>query len=183
MRILGIAMALILLVTGSAFAQDVTPNLDKGTKALHVAGRLDTDTPADFQWNLDLGVGYFFWDNIELGAGVFLGGNDIFKRYDLGVYGRYNVNTGTAWVPFVYLGGFYAGMEVDDDIYNVSSETDFDTAVGKVGGGVAWFLRENISLDVSVNYNWASDDLWVNQDGESTDSNVTGLLGLRFYFD
>jgi hypothetical protein len=65
----------------------------------------------------------------------------------------------------------------------LSSETDFDTAVGKLGGGIAWFLRENISLDVSVNYNWASDDLWANQDGERKDSNVTGLLGLRFYFD
>ena len=128
MRILGIAMALILLVTGSAFAQDVTPNLDKGTKALHVAGRLDTDTPADFQWNLDLGVGYFFWDNLELGAGVFLGGNDIFKRYDLGVYGQYNISTGSQWVPFLFLGAYYAGMELDDEIYSLNEKTDFDTA-------------------------------------------------------
>ena len=183
MRILSIATALILLLTGSAFAADVTPNLDKGTKTLNLHGRLDTDTPADFEYSLGTGIGYFFWDNLELGAGFFTRGNDIFTRYDLGVYGQYNIKTGSQWVPFVRLGGFYAGMEIDDEIYNKSDETDFDTAIGRLGGGIAWFLRDGIAIEASVHYNWASDHLWVDQDGNRKDSNVTGILGLRYYWD
>lgn len=182
-RILSLTVALIVLATGSAFAADITPNLDKGTKTLHLAGRFDTDTPADYDYDVQLGLGYFFWDNLELGAGVFTGGNTFYKRYDLGVYGRYNISTGSSWVPFLFLGAYYAGAEMDDEIYNVADETDFDTAVGRAGGGLSWFLRDNISLDLTVLYSAANDDLWVNQDGEPQDSNVSGVLGLRFYFD
>lgn len=183
MRILSIAAVLLLLVTGSAFAQDATPNLDKGTKTLSLAGRLDTDTPVDFQYNLALGLGYFFIDNLEAGLGVSLGGNDFWDRYELGVYGQYNFNLGSPFVPFLRLGAYYSGVEVDDDIFNLADETDFDTAVGKAGAGVAWFLRDNIAIDARVVYSVASDALWVDQDGNDEDSNVTGMLGLRFYFD
>jgi opacity protein-like surface antigen len=182
-RILSVAIALILLVTGSGFAADITPNLDKGTKAFHIGGRLDTDTPADFQYDLQLGLGYFFWNNLELGVAVDVGGNDFYDRYDLGVYGQYNISTGSQWVPFLFLGAYYAGMEMDDDIFNVAEKTDFDTAVGKAGAGLSWFLRDNISLDIKGVYSFANDTLWVNQDGEPQDSNVTGMIGLRFYFD
>jgi hypothetical protein len=181
-RILSIATALVLLATGSGFAADVTPMLDKGTKTLQLSGSLDTDTPNDFDWTLGAQFGYFFWDNFELGFAAAGGGNDLTKNYDLGLYGQYNIATGSAWVPFLFLGGYYAGAEVDDEIYNVTDKADFDTAVGKVGGGIAWFLRDGIAIDARVLYNWAADDLWVDQDGNAQDSNVEGLLGLRFYW-
>lgn len=181
MRILSIAAVVVLLLTSSAFAQ-VTPNIDKGTKTFGLHGSLDTDTPQDFAWTLDFGLGYFVIDGLELGAAVASSGNDLWNRYDVGLYGQYNINTGSQWVPFLFLGAYYSGVEVDDEVFNVASETDFDTAVGKLGGGLSWFLTENIALDCRILYAWANDPLWVNQDGETQDSNVEGLLGFRYYW-
>lgn len=182
MRILSIVTVMMLLFTGIAFAADITPTLDQGTKTLDITGTLDTDTPLDFDWSLGFGFGYFVRDNLEVGLGLAGGGNDMLDHFDIGVYGKYNINTGSTWIPYLYLGGFYASTEIDDNYYNVPSEADFDTAVGKVGGGIAWFLRDNIALDARVLYNWAADNLWINQDGELQDTNVAGTLGLNFYF-
>ena len=183
MRILSIATALIFLVSGSAFAADVTPNIDKGTKTIRLAGRIDTDTPLDYNYAIGAGFGYFVTDGFELGLGGLLRGNDLYTNYDFGVYGQYNIKTGSAFVPFGFLGLYYAGIEVDDDYYNRGGETDFDTAVGKIGAGVAYFVRDNISIEASGVYNWANDPLWIDQDGNVQDSNFQWLLGLRFYWD
>ena len=109
--------------------------------------------------------------------------NSLADSYDIGLVGDYNLNLASPWVPFFQLGVLYAGTEIDDDLYNNPNESDADAWLGRLGGGVKYFMTEDIALSLAVNYDFASEELYVDDEGNLDDYNWTLLLGLRFYFD
>ena len=181
--ILASAMVLSVATFAMASGSAVVPNLDKGTNSLRLNGSYDANHPLDYQLTLEVGYGYFFWDNIELAV---LGGwqsNTLIDTIELGVVGEYNFKTNTPWVPFLLVGVLYAGAEVDDDVYNDSDDMDADTWIGRFGGGIKYFFREDIAVDLAVNYDVAADDIYWDDDGNADGYNWTMQLGLRYYFD
>jgi opacity protein-like surface antigen len=172
-----------LALTGVAYADQVTPNIDKGTKELRLHGSLDLDHPLDYEYTLGTAFGLFVTDGLELGIGVNLRGNDLMDQYEVGGFMEYLFDMGSQWVPFISIGGYYAGLEIDDDYYNDPDDTDFDTAVGKLGAGVSYFLRDGVAIETRAIYSFAADDIYVDEDGEPEDTNLTFALGLRFYWD
>ena len=170
-------------VAAAAFAADVTPNIDEGTKELRLNGALDTDTPLDYEYTIGGAFGLFVMDGLEVGIGGHARGNDLATHFELGGFVEYCFDTDSAMVPFIFAGGYYAGVELDDDYYNKSDETDFDTAVGKAGAGIAYFLRDAVAVELRGIYSFAADDLYVDQDGNREDTNLTTALGIRFYWD
>ncbi len=173
----------IALVATVSWASDVTPNLDKGTKQLRLYGSYDGNTPLDYQFVLGGGFGYFFWDNFELGIVAGWQSNDLADDYELGVVGEYNFNFGSPWVPFIFAGALWTGVELDDSVYNEADEIDDDAWLGRFGGGIKYFFRDSVSLGMSVNYDIASKDIYPDEDGNVDDYNWTALLNLSFYFD
>ncbi len=181
--ILASALGLSLAVTGMASASDVVPNLNKGTKSLAVNGSYDANTALDYQLNLGVGVGYFFIDNLEVAASGGWQSNSLSDTYELGAVAEYNIPTGSAWVPFVQAGVLWAGTELDDAIYNNANDMDSDAWLGRFGGGIKYFFRNDIALSLGINYDIASEDIYSDDEGNLDDYNVTAMLGLRFYFD
>ena len=172
-----------LLLAGASFAQGtVTPNMDAGTKALRLHGSFDNDHPLDYEVKVGAGYGYFFADNLEIALEVALTANDLITFYEIGGFAEYNFAGESPWVPFIGIGGFYVGAEVDDDYYNKSG-ADADTAVGKLGAGVKYFIRNDVAVSLRANYSFAADDLYTDDDGNAQDTNLTTVLGLRIYFD
>lgn len=174
-------VAIILICGGSAYAE-VTPNLDKGTKQINIFGQYDNNSVLDYQLNLTGGFGYFFWDNIEIGAVLGWQSNDLSDTFELGVVGSYNFDTNSAWVPYLKLGILYAGVELDDRAYDEDG-ADANAAIGRFGGGVKYFFRDDIAMSLGLNYDIASEDLYFGDDGTLENDNLTLLVGIEFYFD
>ncbi len=181
--ILASALGLTLAATGIASANDVVPNLNKGTKSLDINGSYDNNTALDYQLNLGAGFGYFFVDNLEVAAVLGWQSNSLSDTFELGGVVEYNIPTGTAWVPFVQAGVLWAGTELDDDKFNNAGEIDSDAWLGRLGGGIKYFFRNDISLALSVKYDLASEYIYSDDEGNLDDYNLTVGLGLRFYFD
>jgi opacity protein-like surface antigen len=181
-KIIIAAVALGFLFTGAAWAQ-VTPNLDQGTSQLGINGSWDNNSALGYQFNFGGSYYYSLSDNFQLGGVLGWQSNDLSDTFLGGVEGVYNITTGSAWVPFLTLGALYAGVEVDDDVYNNTNEADKDAWVGRLGGGVKYFLTNDVALSLSLNYDLASKDIYPDEDGNVDDYNISMLLGLQFYFN
>lgn len=97
----------------------VTPTLYQGTRTLNVYGSIDDDGD-DLGISLGLRTGYFMEDFIQ--AGVFgsfeIRGSD-HTWFSAGVFGEYNLYTGSQLVPYVggSLGLGYWDNPWDDEIF------------------------------------------------------------------
>jgi len=172
--------AVAAMLAGSAFAAEkesggVTPNLDKGTKVLEGAGSIDVMAD-DVQ--IQLAYGQFVADGIEVAVVAGLRDNDRYMSTELGIRTEYNLVLDSAFVPFVNAGVVWADVEADD------SDLDTDAAVFSVGGGVKYFIRDDVALAVNGSYLVATDDIFVDSDdGELNDDEFRILFSVRFYFD
>jgi opacity protein-like surface antigen len=172
--------AVATMLAGSAFAAekesiDVTPNLDKGTKVLEGAGSIDV--MAD-ELQIQLAYGQFVADGIEVAVLAGLRDNDRYMSTELGVRAEYNFILDSALVPFLSAGVVWADVEADD------SGLDTDAAVFSVGGGVKYFIRDDVALAVNGSYLVATDDIFFDSDdGELQDDEFRILFSVPFYFD
>lgn len=172
--------AVAAILAGSAFAAEnqssgVTPNLDKGTKVLEGAGAINV-MGDDVQFQL--AYGQFVADGIELGLVAALRDDDEYMSTELGVRAEYNVVRDSALVPFLSAGVVWADAEADD------SDLDADAAVFSAGGGVKYFIRDDIALAVNGSYLVATDDIFVDSDdGEVQGDEFRILFSVGFYFD
>jgi len=172
--------AVAAMLAGSAFAAEnessgVTPNLDKGTKSLGGGGYINV-MGDDLQ--IQLAYGQFVADGIEVALIAGLRDNDEYMSTELGVRGEYNFIRDSAFVPFVGAGVSWVDAEADD------RNVDTDAAVLSVGGGVKYFIRDDIALAVNGSYLVATDDVFVDyEDKEITDDEFSILFSVRFYYD
>jgi hypothetical protein len=175
-----IVFAVAAMLAVSAFAAEnessgVTPNLDKGTKVLEGAGYINM--MAD-EVQIQLAYGQFVADGIEVALVAGLRDNDAYMSTELGVRAEYNLVLDSALVPFLGAGVAWADAEADD------SDVDTDAAVFSIGGGVKYFIRDDVALAASGSYLVATDDLFVDsEDGEVQGDEFRMLFSVRFYFD
>ncbi len=168
------------MLAGSAFAAEkassgVTPNLDKGTKVLEGAGYIDV-MGDDLQ--IQLAYGLFVADGLEVAVVAGLRDNDRYMSTELGVRAEYNLVRNSAFVPFLSAGVVWADVEGDD------IDLDTDAAVFSVGGGLKYFIRNDVALALNGSYLFATDDIFVDsEDGELQDDEFRILFSVRFYLD
>lgn len=168
------------MLANSVFAADnspvgVTPNLDKGTKVLEGGGYINMMADeAQFQF----AYGQLVADGFEVALVAGLRQNDFYKSGELGVRAEYNFVRHSALVPFLNVGAGWATAKADD------SDIDADAAVFSVGGGMKYFIRDDVALAVNGSYLVATDDLFIDsEDGEVGEDEFRFLFSARFYFD
>ena len=172
--------AFAAMLAGSAVSAEqessgVTPNLDKGTKALEGSGYINL--MAD-EVHIQLAYGMFVADGIEVAGVAGLRDNDRYMSTELGLRAEYNLVRNSPLVPFLSAGVAWADVEADD------SDLDTDAAVFSVGGGVKYFIRDNVALALNGSYLVATDDIFVDSDdGKLNDDEFRILFSVRFYFD
>ena len=175
-----ILTAIAAMLAGPALAAEkeagaVTPNLDKGTQVLEGAGHVDVMAD-DLQ--VQLAYGRFVADGLELAAVAGLRDNDLYMSTELGLRAEYNLVQDSELVPFLGAGVLWADAEADD------SDLDTDAAVVSLGGGVKYFIRDDVALALSANYLLATDDIFVDsEDDELQDDEFRVLFSIPFYFD
>ena len=172
--------AVVVMLAGSAFAAEkessrVTPNLDNGTKVLEGAGTISLMAE---EVQLQLAYGQFIADGIEVALVAGLRDNDFYMSTELGVRAEYNLVLDLALVPFLNAGVVWANAEADD------SDIDTDAAVFSIGGGVKYFISDDVALALNGSYLVATDDLFVDaEDDEVEDDDIRILFSVRCYFD
>lgn len=170
----------VATLAGSAMAAEkgaggVTPNLDKGTKVLEGAGFINV--MAD-EVQLQLVYGQFVADGVEVALVAGLRDDDTYMSTELGVRAEYNLVLDSALVPFLGAGVVWADAEADE------SNIDTDAAVFALGGGVKYFIRDDVALAVDGSYLVATDDIFVDsEDDEVNEDEARFLFSVRYYFD
>ncbi len=171
--------AFAAMLAGSAFAAEkessgVTPNLDKGTKALEGAGHINL---MGDEGQIQLAYGQFVADGIEVAVVAGLRDDDRYMSTELGIRTEYNFVRNSPFVPFLGASVVWAAVEADD------FDIDTNAAVFSVGGGVKYFIRDDVALAVNASYLFATDDIFVDyEDREAENEDIRFLFSVRFYF-
>jgi hypothetical protein len=127
---------------------------------------------------IQLAYGQFFADGIEVTLVAGLLDNDQYMSTELGVRTEYNLVLDSPLVPFLSAGVVWADAESDE------SGLDTDAAVVSAGGGVKYFIRDDVALALNGSYLVATDDIFLDsEDGDLQDDEFRILFSVRFYFD
>ncbi len=146
--------------------------LDEGEREIIMSGMVGYKTPAGKTgYDVNLALGYFLLDDWEVGPGLIVVGDGADNGWGLGGFTEFNFNFGMAFVPYVgahlhYLDGDY-----------------FRKNVFRLAGvfGVKYFLTENVAIDAALQYLYATDDIY--KDDESWRNYDFGLsFGVRAFF-
>ena len=166
---------LLAIVAATAIAAPaMAVTLTQGTSEIGMAGTYDSDTNLGSDFDIAVKYGYFFWDNVAIGGAVGFADNDARSKYDLGAFAEYNFAMDGDWVP--YLGLNLAWSETDP----AAGEKN-DAFVTTPNAGVKYFFSSSVAGFLQLNYDFASEDIYTDQDGNVEDSNLGFVLGLRVY--
>jgi len=136
---------------------------------------IDFESAAGTAIDIDVGYGYFFIDNLEGLVNIVFYDDDDFTAYGAGIAGEYNFDFGTELVPYLGAG---MGYRKSDPKY-LNSE---DAFVMGMSGGVKYFLAENVALDTSLDFEYATAKIYPKKNQKFTDTDLTVNVGLRFFF-
>lgn len=170
-KVLGM-LAITVCCAGLATAQTLTA----GTQELVVGGLLDPDTAADTQFDLSVKYGYFVADYLEVGGAGAISDNDAVSTYGIGGFVEYNFDLGTEVVP--YVGAGLGWLNADYDIVG----EDEDAIEFSGYGGVKYFIAQNIAISGELEFDWASEEIYL-EDDDIADTNIQLNLGMRFFFE
>ena len=124
------------------------------------------------------GVGHWYGGNWEL-RGELCGGEQFNPVTSwvmgIGPHLRYNITTGTRWVPFIDIGAgvSWTGISVPD----LGDSFQFNL---QGGAGLNWFVKDNLAVSFECRYlHLSSSAISMPNNGVNT---VGGLLGLNWFF-
>lgn len=101
------------------------------------------------------------------------------KKHSLMVNVFYDVDTGSAWTPFVGAGLGWSRIDIDAPGFN-SSDSDDDVFAYQFIGGVAYAINEQWSVDAQYRFKGTSDATIDGADFNVNSNDV--MVGLRFSF-
>ena len=167
-------LVLLPLTIGAASALAASPMLNEGTQEIGLDGTLDFEYVDDFLIDINGSYGYFIQDNLEVGGVVGFTMSDNVEEYTAGAFAEYNFTTGTQWVPYVGAAAEYAYASVANE-----DESAFNF---QVAGGVKYFIHPQVAFNVEVNYNMATEDIYVNENLEAQSDETNIIFGTSFYY-
>lgn len=172
-------LCLILLTSGLALGAAQAQTLEnvminQGSRELLLEGNYESSGAVGQQVGLGIGFGYFMQDYIEVGGIFEIDDNDFTSTVGLKAFVEYNWDTLTNWVP---IGGTrlgYTDFEADGGDSNSAAELTL-----YVGSKV--FLNEYLAITATLNFNFASDEIYLEDgDPESFKTNID--LGVRVFY-
>lgn len=193
MKKFGLIAALLVVVAFATPATAQPEMLTAGTQELGVGGFFEFSD----EFDLLLNYGYFINEMFEVKAGLGIGWSDMGALGDEtafsitgGIdYHILQIATDTV-VPYLTINAGY--ITIDSDVANVAGAAGQAAGItfreGKdngfllnIGGGVKYFLTSNVSLNLAILYEWASEDVFTDKD-EPKDYRIIVPLVLNFYF-
>ncbi len=155
-------------------------NLPMGTQELSLQGSLDLDYVDDYLFVLNTSYGYFIRDKWEVGGILDASLSKSAKQFQFGAFTEYNFTNQSQWVPYIGLAAQVANLSGDDD----DLDFDFSSATAlnmRFSGGIKYFINPKVAISAEVNYNIATDDISITDDGVKK-SFTRFYFGTKFYF-
>ncbi|RKX30977.1 MAG: hypothetical protein DRP22_04415 [Verrucomicrobia bacterium] len=175
-RVLLVILIMMLAAAGPAATAQMTY---AGTQEIGLSGLVDFDTASGTLIHLSMMYGFFAADGVELGGQVGVTDDDNHTVWRAAGIIEYDYDLGMELVPYVGARCGVAKYEVEATKTRKSRD-DFALLLGGTAGA-KYFIAENVAVDIALNLEWASEDIYPSDDGfENTDARVT--LGLRFFF-
>lgn len=148
--------------------------LQQGTREIILNGLFASSSPSGSIFDVELGYGYFIRDFIEVGGTVIRTDNDFGDGYGFRVFGEYNYDTFTNWIPFA--GASLGYFSVSPELLGSASGAELRAYVGtKV------FLTEYLALTGTLGASTATDDIYLD-DFVPESSSFDAELGIRVWF-
>ena len=175
MKKLVLAIVVMACMVGVVHAEQ--PALMQGGWELGLDGGFDFEDMHGTALAVDVSIGYFIKDNIEIGGilgyAFAEGDPDNDTVVVVGAFAEYNFDLGNNWVPYV-------GAELGYALYDAAG---IDENVFQVAGsvGVKYFMTENWAIAGEIVFVWASEDIF-NNGGTIEDTDLGANLGIRTYF-
>ncbi|MBN1269367.1 MAG: hypothetical protein JXB04_07260 [Kiritimatiellae bacterium] len=162
--------------------------LSQGNKELAIEGLFDSTSLDGDHYDFTFFYGEYPEDNTEIALQASARGTDHVKLWSAGVRFEQNFTQYTV-VPFLALSLEYARVDVSPnedrltpDEFLLAEDVEEDAFVAGGHAGLKWFLAENVAVAGSFVYEWASNDVFEDEDGELSDSNASVRFGMRFLF-
>jgi hypothetical protein len=182
-----------LLIAVSVSAQAIT--LSPGMKELAVEGIFDSRTSDGDYVDLTLFYGEYTEENLEIGLQAAIKSSEHVDQWRAGIRVELN-NTEYQVFPFFAITLEYASFEVDgEDVEWVTNAdgvlvpegeeiTGRDDDAFVAGGhvGLKYFLAENIAITGAFVYEWASEDIYEDEDGGLSETDASVRFGMRYFF-
>jgi len=125
-----------------------------------------------------LGEGHWYRGNFEFRIELFTGAQfspETEWFVGLTPHLRYNLATGTRWIPFADIGTGVTATGIGPP--DLSGTFEFNL---QGGGGIHWFLKDNLALTLEARYvHWSC--AGINKPNLGLNG-VTGMLGATFFF-
>lgn len=173
-RLLTALFLACLTVFPAAAQTDI--QLSRGTTEIIANGSLDIDSFVGTDIELQLGMGNFVRDYVELGALLDFRDSDIITSYGVRAFTEYNHDTLTYWIP--YVGGSVGYEFIEADVANLD---DSGVTLG-LHGGVKYFFpgMNNLAWTGQASLDWSSAEVFDTDDG-ADDLDFRLTMGLRYF--
>jgi len=169
-------LALIAMMAAAATSFGATIPMD--ALELRLGGQMDFSNPqGKADWRVESGLGYFMYDNIELGGIVDWGYDGYDMGLGLGVFGEANLDLDSFIMPYVSMRLEYVFKL--GQYYSNTSEHNYILWEPAVGS--KFFLSESVAIYLELYFDLASEKAFVQ--GEDAQNIDLGLkTGVRCYF-
>ncbi len=149
-----------------------------GTQELQLNGGIDFDSVSGTAISLDVGYGYFIADYLEVGGLLGFSDDDFVTSISAGGFVEYNIETETTAVPFI--GSSLRIVDVDLDT-GLVEEGETAGALG-LYAGVKFFVTEDMAVSVRALAETATEDIYVEDDGQVENVDFRIDFGLRYFY-
>ena len=168
-----------LTLASAASAQ----NLLKGTKEIGLRGGVDFDSSAGTEVNLGFGYGYYIFDQVELGGFLQVLDNDIERQWEVSGFLQYDIDLERLWVPYIQgrVGWARGEVSVEDEFLGEMSEEN-DAVIGTLRPGIRYHFNDYVALDLSADFQAASEDIFSEDEGDVANTQITLNWGIRAYW-
>ncbi len=175
-RSLLLALATLAIATPTSVLAERT---DQGTVEIGGNFFYDTDTPAGGSLDLGLVGGYYVLDEVLVGGEFRFSDDDYGSVFGLSLLMERSFELGDADTvsPFIpYIGGSIGYFDAD---YKVDDGSSAGLVFG-IRGGAKLMLTGSIAIDFSVHADFATGDVFYDDDGPSK-NDITFRIGLRTF--
>lgn len=167
-------MAMLLAVASPMVIGAATLPMD--TLELRLGGQFRfSNAQGKADWLLESGLGYFLFDNIELGPIVDFAYDGDDPGLGLGAFGEANLDLDAEVMPYVGVrlqynfGGYY--RSIAEHNYILSEYT----------GGLKFFLSPTVAIYTELYFDVATQEAYI-RDGEAKNTDAGLKAGVRAYF-
>lgn len=147
--------------------------ISEGTRELTVDGEYQFSSEVGRAFTVNLGLGLFVLDGLQVGLVTGVSDNDIVTLWKGGAFAEYNLDVGRTVIPFLGSRALYSYTDLEDGAEN-------SVLLGGYAG-IKYFIAENIAISLKYLFEWADDEIFFDN-GDAKDTNASIQLGMRFYF-